>query len=111
MHVSSRRSDYAPPWRDDFVEVDTFAGRGGTMHDLRFAVDNRAQSVLDRRTGRPGSDHLIRGAVQHEDLVFDLPRDVEQPALVFIPANAREGMLEWCFGDFWQPHRFNLRYD
>ncbi len=100
-----------PTWHDTFVEVDTFAGRGATKPGLRFRIDEIAQALLDRRTGRPGPDHVVRGAVQHEDLVFDLPHDVEQPGLIFLPANSPEGMIEWAFGHFWQPHRFNLRYD
>jgi hypothetical protein len=91
--------------------VRTFAGRGGTRYDRRFAIDPAAQALLDRQTRRPGPDHLIRGAQQHEDLVFDLPRDVEQPALVFVPANDPMGLLDIIVGRFWQPHRFNLRYD
>lgn len=100
-----------PEWHDREVEVRTFSGAGGTMHGLRFGVDEAAQTLLDRRTGRPGSDHLVRGASQREDLVFDLPRDVEQPGIVFDEANDPAGMLDWLFGRFWQPHRFNLRYD
>ena len=100
-----------PTWSDDDVEVRTFAGRGGTMHKLRFNVDRTAQRLLDRETRRAGPEHLVRGAEQHEDLVFDLPRDVEQPALVFLPANDPLGLIDLAFGRFWQPHRFNLRYD
>jgi hypothetical protein len=76
-----------------------------------FSVDERAQAFLDRKTGRPGPVHLVRGAQQHEDLIFDLPRNVEQPALVFLPANDPFGLVNLLFGEFWQPHRFNLRYD
>jgi hypothetical protein len=100
-----------PVWHDGDVEVRTFAGSGGTMRDLRFTVDRQAQSFLDRQTGRPGSVHLVRGAEQREDLVFDLPRNIEQPALLFLPANDRAALLDLFFGSFWQPHRFNLRYD
>jgi len=100
-----------PTWHDSDVEVRTFSGSGGTMRDLRFTVDERAQRILDRETHRPGPEHLVRGAQQREDLVFDLPRDVEQPALVFLPANDPSGLLDLLFGAFWQPHRFNLRYD
>ena len=100
-----------PTWSDRDVEVRTFAGNGGTMHDLRFEVDEQAQVLLDRQTGRPGPEHLIRGAEQHETLVFDLPRNVEQPALLFLPANDPFGLLDIVAGHFWQPHRFNLRYD
>ena len=102
---------FRPEWHDDDIEVQTFAGTGGTMHDLHFKVDERTQRLLDRQTGRPGPDHLVLGAQQHEDLVFDLPKNVEQPALVFLPANDRIALLGLLFGDFWQPHRFNLRYD
>lgn len=100
-----------PEWHDDDVEVRTFSGSGGTMRGLRFTVDEPAQAVLDRQTGRPGREHLVRGAQQREDLVFDLPRNVEQPALVFLPANDPAALFEMLFGRFWQPHRFNLRYD
>lgn len=100
-----------PTWHDSDVEVRTFSGSGGTMRGLRFSVDEQTQALLDRKTGRPGPEHLIRGAQQHEDLVFDLPRDVEQPALLFLPANDPMGMMDIVFGHLWQPHRFNLRYD
>ena len=100
-----------PTWSDADAVVETFSGSGGTMHGLRFTIDPAAQRVLDARTGRPGPVHLIRGAEAHEDLVFDLPRDVEQPGLVIAPANDPAGVLDWLFGRFWQPHRFNLRYD
>ena len=102
---------FRPQWRDGDVEVRTFSGHGGTMHGLRFTIDEEAQKVLDRQTGRPGPEHLVRGAAQHEDLVFDLPRDVEQPGIVFLPANDPIGLLDIIVGRFWQPHRFNLRYD
>jgi hypothetical protein len=102
---------FRPTWHDTDVEVRTFSGHGGTMHDLRFAVAAEAQAELDKRTGRPGPVHLVRGATQHEDLVFDLPADVEQPGLVFLPANDPTGLIAWIFGVPWQPHRFNLRFD
>lgn len=100
-----------PTWHDSDAEVRTFAGAGGTLPPQRFGVDERAQALLDRQTGRPGPVHLIRGAEQHETLVFDLPVNVEQPAIIFLPANDPAGLLELLFGRFWQPHRFNLRYD
>ena len=100
-----------PTWHDSDVEVRTFSGSGGTMHGLRFAVAAKAQALLDKRTGRPGPIHLVRGATQHEDLVFDLPMEVEQPGLLFLPANDPMGLVEWIFGVPWQPHRFNLRFD
>lgn len=100
-----------PLWHDADVEVRTFSGSGGTMRDRHFGVDEAAQAILDQKTGRPGPTHLIRGALAHEDLVFDLPIDVEQPGLVVGPANDPVGALHLLFGRFWQPHRFNLRYD
>ncbi len=100
-----------PTWHDSDVAVETFAHTGATMPPQTFTVDEPAQAVLDRQTGRPGPEHLVRGAQQHEDLVFDLPRNVEQPALVFLPANDPTAMLDIVFLHFWQPHRFNLRYD
>jgi len=100
-----------PAWNDSDVEVRTFSGVGGTMRDRTFTVDERAQETLDRITGRPGPTHLVRGAEQHEDLVFDLPREVEQPGIVFKAANDPMGLLDIVFGGFWQPHRFNIRYD
>lgn len=100
-----------PEWNDNDVEVRTFAGTGATMPAMRFGVDERAQSLLDRQTGRPGSVHLVRGAEQQETLVFDLPRNVEQPGLMFLPANEPFGLLAIIGGHFWAPHRFNLRYD
>ncbi|HET7812752.1 MAG TPA: hypothetical protein VFL13_00105 [Candidatus Baltobacteraceae bacterium] len=100
-----------PTWSDSDAEVDTFAHNGATLPPMRFTVDERAQAVLDRITGRPGPRHEVRGAQQHEDLVFDLPRDVEQPAILFLPANDRSDPVGWILGPFIPPHRFNLRYD
>lgn len=100
-----------PTWHDSDVRVDTYGHSGATLPAMHFEVDARAQAVMDRITHRPGPVHEVRGAQQHEDLVFDLPRDVEQPGLVFLPANDPSGMLDVLFGRFWQPHRFNLRYD
>jgi len=100
-----------PTWHDGDVEVHTFAHTGATMPEQSFAIDERAQAALDKITHRPGPVHLVRGAQQHEDLVFDLPRNVEQPALLFLPANDPAALLDLLFLDFWQPHRFNLRYD
>lgn len=103
---------FRPDWHDGDVEVRTFAGTNGTMRDVRFAIDKAAQAVLDRQTHRPGPDHIVIGAERHEDLVFDLPKNVEQPAIVFLPANAPEGLLfSLIVPHFWQPHRFNIRYD
>ncbi|HEX8806861.1 MAG TPA: hypothetical protein VF741_07920 [Candidatus Aquilonibacter sp.] len=100
-----------PHWSDSYVLVQTFSGVGGSMRDRSFTVDETAQRLLDRLTGRPGPEHVVLGAAQHEDLVFDLPRNVEQPGLVFLPANSPMGLVGLLFGEFWQPHRFNLRYD
>ncbi len=100
-----------PHWSDNDVEVRTFSGSGGSMRDRQFAVDETAQSILDSKTGRPGPEHEVLGAEQHEDLIFDLPRNVEQPGLVFLPANDPWQLLELAIGRIWQPHRFNLRYD
>ena len=100
-----------PHWSDTDVEVRTFSGTGGSMRDRRFTVDEAAQRVLDAKTGRPGPNHVVLGAEQHEDLVFDLPRNVEQPGLLFLPANDPVQLLEILFLQVWQPHRFNLRYD
>lgn len=100
-----------PTWHDSDVEVRTFAHTGATLPEAAYEVDSRAQAELDRHTHRPGSVHEVRGASQHEDLIFDLPRDVEQPGLLFLPANDPSGLLFWVLGRPWQPHRFNLRYD
>lgn len=102
---------FRPRWDDARVEVRTFAHTGATLPEMRFSVDERAQAILDRQTGRAGPVHLVRGAQQHEDLVFDLPRNVEQPALLFLPANDPIALVNEIFLRFWRPHRFNLRYD
>ncbi len=100
-----------PTWRDSGVEVRTFAYHGATQPPGTYRIDERAQRVLDAMDGRPGPVHEVRGASQREDLVFDLPVNVEQPGVVFLAANDPARILEWLFGRFWQPHRFNLRYD
>lgn len=100
-----------PQWNDRDVVVKTFAGSGATMAPQQFSIDEAAQALLDRETGRPGPQHLVRGAEQREDLVFDLPRDVEQPGLIFIRANDPARLIDAAFLQFTQPHRFNLRYD
>lgn len=97
-------------WDDHRVEVRTFSGSGGTMSERRFAVDPGAQALLDSSTGRR-AQHTVIGAEEHDRLVFDLPRDVEQPGLVFLDANDPWSLLDLLFGRFWQPARFNLRYD
>jgi len=96
-------------WPQPHAAIDQ--GPGGALPDLKFQGDKPAQAILDRQTGRPGPNHVVLGASQHEDLVFDLPRDVEQPGLVFLAGNNPAGLLDMLFGSFWQPHRFNLRYD
>ena len=57
-------------------------------------------------------EHKILGASDTEHLIFRLPRNIEQPALVFDHAMG----FAMMFGDFErgivsEPHRFNLRYD
>lgn len=97
-------------WDDRRVEVRTFSGSGGTMSERRFSVDPQAQALLDSTTGRR-AQHTVVGAEEHDRLVFDLPRDVEQPGLVFLDANDPWSLLDLLFGHVWQPARFNLRYD
>ncbi len=98
-------------WTDDCVGVETFSGSGGNMHGLRFTVDEDAQRLLDRSDGRPGPRHIVLGASQTERLVFDLPAGVEQPGLLFTDTLDPLNALDIFFGHFWEPHRFNLRYD
>lgn len=100
-----------PHWNDRDVIVRTFAYSGATLPPQTFSVDEAAQAVLDGQTGRPGPQHEVRGAQQREDLVFDLPRDVEQPGLIFLPANDPAQLIDAAFLRYTQPHRFNLRYD
>jgi len=101
-----------PHWSDRDVEVRTFAHSGRTgPAGVSYLVDENAQSVEDSLTGRPGPEHEVMGASQREDLVFDLPRNVEQPGIVFKAANDPMGLLDVLVWHAWQPHRFNLRYD
>lgn len=102
---------FRPTWRDADVEVRTFAHTGRTGPEGTFAVDAGAQSVEDSLTGRPGPEHEVLGASQREDLIFDLPRNIEQPGIVFKAANDPMGLLNVLFWHAWQPRRFNLRYD
>ena len=101
-----------PHWSDRGVEVFTFGHTGRTGPEGEaFGVDEAAQKLEDRLTGRPGPEHEVLGASRREDLVFDLPRNVEQPGIVFKAANDPMGLLEVFVWHVWQPHRFNLRYD
>lgn len=100
-------------WSDGDVVVETFSGSGGTHRaQQRFSVDEAIQAIVDRHTHRPGSRHTILGASQREDLIFDLPKNVEQPAIVFLAANDSLDVLDDLrVGRLWHPHRFNIRYD
>lgn len=100
-------------WNDRDVAVETFSGSGGAQQSAqKFSVDEVIQRILDRRTHRLGPRHTILGASQREDLVFDLPKNIEQPALVFVVANNPFDLLDNLRdGRIWQPHRFNIRYD
>lgn len=100
-------------WNDDRVHVETFSGLNGRMRNrhFRFAVASDAQHVVDAQDGRPGSAHLVLGRSRRERLVFDLPLDIEQPALVFDDANDPSNLPALLFGQPWQPARFNIRED
>jgi hypothetical protein len=74
-----------------------------------YAIDAGAQAIVDARAG---SAHEILGARELETLVFDLPKDLPQPALIFadtIGSGAFFGNLR--VGRLYMPRRFNLRYD
>jgi len=101
-------------WNDSDIDVQTFSGSGGSLRgaEQTFSVDEPVQALLDKRTHRPGREHVVLGASQRETLVFDLPFDVEQPALVFLAPNDPWNLIDDALaGHVWQPHRFNLRYD
>jgi len=74
-----------------------------------YASDPAGQAIVDDRAA---TAHVILGASELETLVFDLPKDIAQPALLFADTlgpgaffdNARVGRL-------YVPRRFNLRYD
>jgi len=75
----------------------------------RYAVDPAAQAIVDARAA---AAHRVPGASESETLAFDLPTDIQQPALIFTDTigfatffdNARVGRI-------YMPHRFNLRQD
>ena len=81
------------------IRVELFGGSGGSWRRGWWAPLN------------PGPPHEVLGASEHHALVFDLPRDAEQPGLVFSDANDPWHILDLLLGSTWQPHRFNLRYD
>jgi len=54
--------------------------------------------------------HKILGASDTEHLVFLLPLDVEQPALVFDDALSPWSVIA-ALPELYEPHRFNLRYE
>lgn len=98
-------------WDDARTHVEIFAGVGGSGRRGTFGVDEPVQRLMDATTGRRGPRHEVLGAEQRERLVFDLPRDIEQPAIVFADANDPVNALDLVFGTIWSPHRFNLRMD
>lgn len=82
------------------------------IHGNRYDYSVDGQRAFDRLRGRPPTPHTILGASETEYLVFDLPTDIEQPALVFTDTLTVDAFLgDWMEGKIYEPHRFNLRYD
>lgn len=99
------------PWSDDDVIVHTFAGPVGTPVQT-FAIDRPVQALLDAADGRNPVPHQIPGASEHERLVYDLPRDVRQPGLLWRPMLEPGALIDALLGlRVVDPRRFNLRYD
>lgn len=84
---------------DRDIRVALFGGSGGSRRRGSWHAEN------------PTPSHEVLGASEHRRLIFDLPLDAEQPALVFDDANDPSHVLDLLLGSMWQPHRFNLRYD
>ena len=85
----------------------------------RYAWTPRSAHVFDNN-GRTyyatagSAAHRILGAAENEHLTFLLPRNVEQPALVFddtLSLWSVAGALRAGPAELYEPHRFNLRYD
>ncbi len=75
------------------------------------AFDNSGRTYY-ASAGTPA--HRILGAAETEHLMFLLPANVEQPALVFddtLGLWAVAGALRAGPPELYEPHRFNLRYD
>lgn len=88
-------------WNDARVHVETFSGLNGHMRG-----EHRRYAVVE-----PAPPQLVLGKSLRRTLVFDLPVDVEQPAVVFDDANAPSNLPALFFGKPWQPARFNIRED
>ena len=75
----------------------------------RYAPDPSAQAIVDARAA---TSHTVLGARELETLVFDLPNDIPQPALIFTDTIGFNAFLDSArVGRLYMPHRFNLRYD
>ncbi|MDQ2663330.1 MAG: hypothetical protein M3Y18_04755 [Candidatus Eremiobacteraeota bacterium] len=78
----------------------------------RYGIAADAQRLLDREDGRPGSHHVVLGASQRERIVFDLPLDARQPALLFADTMGLGPIADSVLAlSIYHPNRFNLRYD
>lgn len=78
----------------------------------RYVIAVNAQRLLDREDGRPGPRHMVLGASQRERIVFDLPLDARQPALLFADTMGLGPIADSVLAlSIYHPNRFNLRYD
>lgn len=83
----------------------------------RYRWTPRSAHVLDN-SGRvyyaaaATPEHKIVGASETEQMTFELPSGVEQPALVFDEAMSPAAIFDDLrVGRIYERHRFNLRYD
>lgn len=105
-------ADLESPWWGRFV----------WSNDAVYVIDDAGADYHFSHAGQRASDllagfsrsncHLIRGASEHERIVFDLPDDVVQPRLLVRDTLGFEGFLGGIRGNIiYVKPAFNLRYE
>lgn len=99
---------------DDFRSAYVVSNPGVVWggRDRRYYASPEGQRLLNLINGRAANPHKVLGATETEQLAFDLPPDIEQPALLFPESLGFLAFLdELRVGRIYVPHRFNLRYE
>jgi hypothetical protein len=78
----------------------------------KYPMAQAAARELGPEGSRAIRAHRVLGAAETEQLVYDLPDDVEQPSLLFADTmGLRAFAYRLLHGQLFMPHRFNIRYD